>query len=141
MSTVLLAVVGLTGCSAAPPPAPTATGGMAPNIARLVIDGQNAITGEQACSQNGWTWTIEVGDQTSGATAVIDTSDAAVTAKSLRLHHVDGFSGSYWEGHNGDVRASVDGTVWTVTGTVEGLDTDTDAITHGSRAVTITANC
>lgn len=88
-----------------------------------------------------WIWTINIGDHVSGITAVIESGSSSLTAKSVSIHNVNGFSGSYWEGNHGNAQASIVASTWTITGTVDGFNTDTAAVKPATSNFTITANC
>ncbi|WP_140696672.1 lipoprotein LpqH [Mycolicibacterium hodleri] len=139
---VALAVVaGAVGCSSEPP-ARVDHGALPPNTARLVIDGQDmGTTRDVVCTQVGWAWTVNVGNSDSGATAVFETGADPLTARSVRLRNIDGFSGAYWDGNRGQANASMNDGAWTITGKVEGFNTDTPSIDRAERTFTIAANC
>lgn len=86
------------------------------------------------------TWTIDTSDQTAGITAVIETG-AAATAKSVRIRHPYGFTGSYWLGNHGNTDASRTVSTWTISGTIDGFNIDTPAVEHATRHFTLKANC
>lgn len=107
----------------------------------MSIDGNDlGMTHDVSCQQVGWTWIIHVGDETSGVTAVIG-SGADLEARSVRIHNVGDFSGSYWDGNHGTADASILVSTWTVTGTVDGFNIDTAGIDRASREFTLKANC
>jgi ipoprotein LpqH len=138
----IAAIVGilLSSCSPNPPPPARSSGGLAPNTARVVVDGKDLGTTDVVCSQTGWTWIITADDHGSSSTAVIETGGPLV-ARSVRFRQVDGFSGSYWDGNHGRAEARVVAGNWTVTGTIDGFNTDTSGIDRATKQFTFTANC
>ena len=142
ISAVALAVsAGVVGCSS-DGPARVDHGSLPPNTARLVIDGHDmGTTRDVVCTQTGWAWTVKVGDSDSGATAVFETGANPLTARSVRLRNIDGFSGAYWDGNHGEAEASMNDGAWTITGKVDGFNTDTPSIDRSERSFTIAANC
>jgi Mycobacterium 19 kDa lipoprotein antigen len=52
---------------------------------------------------------IDVGDQIHGADAAVELSGEATTAKWVKFHDFDGFTGSAWEGGVGNAIATVAG--------------------------------
>ena len=120
----LVIVGGIAGCSSSPPTAPRQPGTLPPGTAQLTINGKDAgPTHAVNCSQVDWTWIIDAGDKAAGATAVVE-GGGALTAKSVEIRNLDGFSGTYWDGNGGKADASIVGDTWMITGTVDGFPTD-----------------
>lgn len=104
------------GCSS-PPPA------LGARSAEVTVNG-DAQKYPVECSQAGWTWLISTFDDAKpGFSAAIQTGDT-VSAHSVQLRDVQGFSGAYWQGTVGDGRATVEGNTITITGTAEGSFAD-----------------
>jgi hypothetical protein len=120
----LAVIAGMAGCSSSPPAAPQRSDTLPPHTAQLAINGK-AVGNAAAvnCFQADWLWTIEAGDKAAGATAVVQTGDM-LTAKSVQIRNLGGFTGTYWEGNGGKADASVVDNMWTITGTVQGFNTD-----------------
>jgi hypothetical protein len=106
-------VAGLGACST--PPAAVGT-----HTARVSINGKN-ISPPPAirCIQQGWNWLVETPDKESGFRAAISTGDK-ITAQSVEIRGLDGFTGAFWEGTNGDGKATVDNGRITISGTAQG---------------------
>ena len=127
----VLTMAVLAGCSTPKMPNPPA--------AEVTINGSNALQTQAIhCRQLQWTWMIDIGDPSSGANVNVDTSGQTPSATSVNIHNVGGFSGIYSHG-NGDADTRVSGQTFTVSGTANGIHTDTDqpATAH----YTIVARC
>jgi hypothetical protein len=133
-----LAIAGVTGCSSQPPAEPPP--GTLPRItAQVTVNGTDTGTTAANCSQVLGAWTISTGDDKAGVTAVVDTGDT-VSAKSVQIRNLAGFSGTSWEGHAGDADATLLGDTWVISGTVEGFKTD-DPTKPATALFKIRANC
>jgi hypothetical protein len=85
------------------------------------INGTNAgSTQAVRFSQVQWSWIIEIGDAASGATAIADEIGNRVTAESVLIRNLGGFSGGYWQGSGANANASSVDETFTVTGTADG---------------------
>jgi lipoprotein LpqH len=136
----LAVVAGVAGCSSSPPAEPPQPGTLPPNTAQLTINGRDmGRTHALSCSQVQRLWTIDAGDHTSGATTILESGDN-VAAKFVEIRNVGGFSGTYWEGNGGNADASIVGNTWTVSGTVDGFNTD-NPTKPASGTFKIKANC
>ncbi|MBV8348181.1 MAG: lipoprotein LpqH [Mycolicibacterium sp.] len=112
-----LAIAVLAGCSSPQLPNPPAAG--------VTINGSSALQTQAVhCTQVQWAWTINIGDAGSGANVNIDTSGQAPSTTSVHIHNVGGFSGIYSQG-NGDADTRVSGVTFTITGTANGIHTET----------------
>lgn len=110
------AVVAVAGCSAAPP-------ALGARSAEVTVNGSGQKYPVE-CSQAGWTWLISTFDEAKpGFSAAIQTGDS-ISAHSVQLRDVQGFSGAYWQGTVGDGRATIDGNTVTITGTAKGSFSD-----------------
>lgn len=115
-----VSVAALTACGASPPALGTRT-------AEVTINGERTGQIPVECSQAGWTWLIsDFGDKTPGFTVNMSTGEK-VTAHSVQIRDLEGFTGAYWEGTVGDGSATVDGRTITVTGTAKGEFADNPA--------------
>ena len=76
------------------------------------------------CSQIDWYRTIDIGGDFAGATVVVDQHAQPLTAKSVRIQNLGGFTGMYSQGGNGDANMSLSGDKFTITGTANGFKTD-----------------
>ena len=135
-----LVMAGLTGCSGtkeqdktaagttrAPASAATATSGSVSasagaGTAKVTIDGEPMeVKGQVACTASGGTFTIGVGDATTGIGIVM--AEDASTVTSVGLGNVNGVALGFQEGApGGSASATKDGKNYTITGTATGID-------------------
>ncbi len=115
-------LVGLVGCAS-----PNAALGS--STATVTLNGTNLGSQPVTCSQVGWNWTIKSVNEKGGFTAVLSTHET-VTARSVQIEDMGGFTGSFWEGTVGDGRASVANSNYRISGTAEGWfnDAPTDRV-------------
>lgn len=137
---VAVCAAGVAACSSGSANSPQPPGSLPTTTAQVTVNGKSAGTTHQLqCAQDGWTHTIKTGDQTSGVTLVVEAGDK-VTAKSVVITNVSGFSGSVWESKIGNAQAQVIGTTFRVQGTAQGANTDEP--NHPTTATfDIKANC
>ncbi len=91
------------------------------------------------CSPAGDVLTISTGNDQPGTTAVVSSADG-LTAKSVAISDLGGFTGSFNEGLAGDATVSLNGATYTITGTADGFATDNPSFrTNGT--FTIKAAC
>jgi ipoprotein LpqH len=129
----LLVAAGVAGCGSPPPALGTHT-------AQVTINGRD--TGEAhpvACSQFGWDWKIETLDEAPGFTAMFETGNT-LTAESVEIRDLGGFTGSYWRYTVGDAEARVVGDAFTLIGTAVGYTSDEPDET-ASASFTIKTDC
>ena len=115
---VLVAAViggGTSACSAQPATAPESSG-------EVTIGGTTHPAGVISCSQLQWYRTIEIGDQRAGAEAVALINGERAEPMWVKFRDYGGFTGSFWEGGAGSANASIDGGVYTFTGTAYGVN-------------------
>jgi hypothetical protein len=129
-----------TGCSSGPPRAPLPKGALVPGTAQITVN-DNDLGQFQAvrCSPAGHLLTISTGNQGQGSTTVLSNADG-LTAKSVTIRDLGGFTGSFNEGLGGSAEVSLDGGTYTVTGTADGFDTDKPSF-RASGTFTIKAAC
>ena len=75
------------------------------------------------CTSIEWLTMIATGDAAAGATALVSNEDA-LTAQSVSIQDLGGFTGSYMEGLQGRAQITMSGQTYTIRGTAEGFDTD-----------------
>lgn len=130
----------LVGCSSAPAPAPLPPGALVAGTAHVTVNGNDL--GEfhsVACNSAEDLLTISTGNGEQGSTAVVSNA-VGLTAKSVAINDLGGFTGSYNEGLSGDAKVSLDGSTYTITGTVDGFDTDKPSF-RSSATFSIKAAC
>ena len=114
---VALAVVVLGACSPRPQTQISST-------ASVTINGSDAKLNVVKCSQLEWYRTIDIGGDFAGATIVIDQRAERLTAESVRIQNLGGFTGMYSQGDGGNADMSLSGDKFTITGTANGFKTD-----------------
>jgi hypothetical protein len=111
------AVVGLGACSPKPPSQISST-------ASVTVNGNDAKINVVKCSQLEWYRTIEIGGDFAGAKVVIDQRVEPLTAQSVRIQNLGGFTGMYSKDDGGNADMSLSGEKFTITGTANGFKTD-----------------
>ncbi len=128
-----LAVAGLGACSPKPQSALSST-------ASVSVNGNDANIHVVKCTQLEWYRTIEVGGDFAGAKVVIDERAQPLTAESVRIQNLGGFTGMYSKDDGGDANMSFSGDKFTITGTANGFRTDKPG-EAASAAFKIIATC
>jgi lipoprotein LpqH len=114
---VALTVAVLGACSSQPP-APISSS------ASVTVDGHDAKIQVVKCIQLEWNRTIDIGGDFSGATVVVDQSAHPLTATSVHIQNLGGFTGMYSQGEAGSANVSLNGDTFTITGSANGFKTD-----------------
>jgi ipoprotein LpqH len=109
------------------------------STASVTVDGKDARIHVVRCSQLDWYRTINVGGDLAGVTVVVDEHAQPLTAISVRIKNVGGFTGAYSQGGNGDANTSFSGDKYTISGTANGYQTDTNQ--PASAPFKISATC
>ena len=113
-----LVIGGTAGCSSGPPK-PKA-GVLLPGTSQLTIDGKDAPTkGTVDCASVESTTTMKTGDDDAGATVMVSTT-GKLTVEFVRIRNLNGFSGDYNRGLEGDATAVLHDAVYEITGTARG---------------------
>ena len=113
----VLAVAGLGACSPKPRTQISST-------ASVTVNGNDAKINVVKCHQLEWYRTIDIGGDFAGATVVIDQRAAPLTAQSVRIQNLGGFTGLYSKDDGGSADMSLSGDRFTITGTANGFKTD-----------------
>ncbi|WP_306768843.1 lipoprotein LpqH [Mycobacterium hubeiense] len=87
-----------------------------------INDQDMGITEAVRCMPAGVLTTIETGDQTSGVTALVSNKDE-LTAESVSINNVGGFTGSYNAGLGDTATVTMIGRTYEIAGTANGFDT------------------
>jgi hypothetical protein len=75
------------------------------------------------CTQADSLVTITAGDNASGMTAVVDLASKP-TARSVSIHNLGGFTGSYWQDLGSPARVSMGTKTYEITGSADGFHVD-----------------
>lgn len=125
------AILALAGCSSQPPAPALKPGELVAGTAKITINGQDAGTTKAVqCSPAGSLTTITTGDQASGVTAMVSNKDQ-LTAESVGINNVGGFTGSYNAGLGGDAKVTMTGHTYDISGTADGFKTDNPSFRTG----------
>ena len=89
----------------------------------IVNDADAGTTDAVQCSVAGPLTTITTGDDKSGVTALVSNADA-LTAESVTIRNLGGFTGSYNAGLGGQAKVTQTGRTYDITGTADGFQTD-----------------
>ncbi|OBK47550.1 lipoprotein LpqH [Mycobacterium sp. 1081908.1] len=128
-----LAVAGLGACS---PKAQTQLS----STASVTVNGNDAKINVVKCNQLEWYRTIDIGGDFAGAKVVIDQRAEPLTAQSVRIQNLGGFTGMYSKDDGGSADMSLSGEKFTITGTANGFKTDKPN-EPASASFKIIANC
>ncbi|MDT5066831.1 MAG: ipoprotein LpqH [Mycobacterium sp.] len=119
----LVALGVVAGCSS-PPPATSQPGTLVIGTAAVTVNDVDAgSTDAVACSAAGPLTTITTGDAKSGVTALVS-NKGELTAESVTIRNLGGFTGSYNAGLGGKANVTMTGRTYAITGTAEGFATD-----------------
>ncbi|MGD1169992.1 lipoprotein LpqH [Mycobacterium seoulense] len=112
-----LAVTVVGACTPQPPTRLAST-------ASVTVNGNETKFNVVKCGQVQWTRTIDIGGDFAGARIVVDEQAESVSAESVHLRNVSGFTGMYSRGGEGDADARLSGDRFTITGTAHGYKSD-----------------
>jgi len=114
----------LAGCSSGPPEYQPGPGMLVAGTAQVTVNGQDAGTTDAVqCDSTGTLTTITTGDQASGVIAMVSNKDQ-LTAESVAIRDLGGFTGSYNAGFSDDAKVTMTGRTYEISGTADGFDTD-----------------
>jgi ipoprotein LpqH len=121
---VILAGI-LAGCSSSQPSAPSRPPGALPvGTAQVTVDSADAATiGSVSCNQSASLVTITAGDNAGGMTALVDLASKP-TVKSVSIHNLGGFTGSYWQDLGSPAQVSTGAKTYEISGSADGFHTD-----------------
>ena len=128
-----LAAVGLVACSPKSPSQISST-------ASVTVNGNDANIHVVKCSQLEWYRTIEIGGDFAGAKVVIDQRAEPLTAESVRIQNLGGFTGMYSAHDGGNADMSLSGDKFTIAGTANGYKADQPG-EPATATFKIVANC
>ena len=132
------ATLAIGGCSSGPPDYQPAPGTLVAGTAQVTVNGQNIGTTEAVqCTPAGSLTTITTGDQASGVSALISNKDE-LTAETVGINNVGGFTGSYNAGLGGTAKVTMTGRTYDITGRADGFDTANPSFrTSGTFAIKV----
>jgi lipoprotein LpqH len=92
--------------------------------ASVTVNSNEAKFNIVKCTQVEWYRKIHIGGDLSGVTVALDERSEPVTAESVRIENLGGFTGMYSQGDGGDAKTSLSGGRFTITGTANGYKVD-----------------
>jgi ipoprotein LpqH len=136
-----LVICGFAACTSAKPPAAQQPGAEPPGTATMGIDGRDAgVTHQVSCVPSGTLTKIVIGNDQSGATALVSDQEA-LAVKSVDLRNLTGFSGSFNAGlDGGDAAVTMVSRTYRMSGTAYGF-TSADPSHSTSRSFSIAVGC
>ena len=140
LATAVAALV-LAGCSSGPPQYRPGPGNLIAGTAQTTVNGQNAGTTDSVqCTTLGTLTIIKTGDDASGVTALVS-NKTQLTAESVAIRDVGGFTGSYSSGLGDDAaQVGMTGRTYDISGTADGFDTDSPSF-RNSGTFAIKVSC
>jgi hypothetical protein len=119
-----LAALGVVAGCSSPPPAKPEPGALVVGTAAVTVNDVDAGTTDAvACSAAGPLTTITTGDTKSGVTALVSNKDA-LTAETVSIRNLGGFTGSYNAGLGGEATVTMTGRTYAISGRAQGFATD-----------------
>lgn len=119
----LAALGAVAGCSSAEP-VTTKPGALVLGTAAVTVNDVDAGTTDAvSCTTAGALTTITTGDAQSGITALVS-NKGELTAESVSINNLGGFTGSYNAGLGGEATVTMTGRTYAITGSAEGFATD-----------------
>jgi hypothetical protein len=94
------------------------------STAQVTINGTDTGNHVVKCWQQEWYRTIAIGGDFAKATVAIDERQEPLTATSVRIQNLGGFTGMYAKNDGGDATMSFSGDKFTITGTANGFKVD-----------------
>jgi ipoprotein LpqH len=132
-----LIAAGTAACSSSPPASPP-PGALPAGTARVTInDKALPATTAVKCAQIGSLTTITTGDRAAGVKALVS-NETGLTAKSVTITDLGGFTGSYMKGLDGKADVSMTAQTYIIRGTADGFATDSPSVrTPGTFAIQV----
>jgi hypothetical protein len=136
---VAAAVLILSGCAPGRAAAP-ASGALPPGTAKLTVDGkQVGTTYSVRCQSIDWMTRIHVDLPDAGVSAMLSNA-GTLTTEFVRLHHVDGFTGSYERARQGEASVTMTGSTYQITGAAMGFN-NAEPTRLKAETFTLTVSC
>jgi lipoprotein LpqH len=121
---IAAAALALAGCSSGPPEYQPPAGSLIAGTAQATVNGQDAGTTDAVqCTAIGPLTIITTGDDAGGVTALVSNKDQ-LTAESVAIRDLGGFTGSYNAGLGDTAEVTMTGRTYDISGTADGFETD-----------------
>ena len=118
---VMIGCFGLTACGPTTTQSTLTPHALSPGTAHVSVDGQSMPTERRVvCTEMQFWTTIDIGDTNSGLRAVIRNA-SGLTAESVSISNLGGFTGSYWNELDHGATVTADGATFTIRGTATGF--------------------
>ena len=132
--------LGIAACSSSSPARPDLPKGAVPaGTAQVSVGDHGARTmHDVVCQTNQSLTSIKIGSDSTAVTILVDNADG-LTARSVDITGVGGFTGSYWRDVQGSASTRMVGQTYVISGSADGFRTDNPARTP--QDFTITAAC
>lgn len=116
----VLVIGGAASCSSSQTsPKP---GTLPPGTAALTINGKDlGLTDSVQCAPDEWLTTIRTGHEASGVTVLVSNAQQ-LAAKFVRIHNLNGFTGSYDRDLQGKAAVTMTGPTYAITGAAMGFN-------------------
>jgi len=92
--------------------------------ATVTVNGNDTKFQLVNCTLVQWIRTVNIGSDFAGAKVVVDQRKEPITAESVRIQNLGGFTGMYSQGDGGDASMSMSGDRFAITGTANGYKVD-----------------
>lgn len=118
----LLALGAAAGCTSTTMPFEMKPGVLPPGTAQLTVNGHDV--GPKAAVQCVWNerlTTIKIGDEPSGAIAMVSNTDE-LAVEWVRIRDLNGFTGSYNQGLGGKAQVRITSSTYQISGTADGFN-------------------
>jgi hypothetical protein len=136
---VAAAVLLLVGCAPGRAAVP-GHGVLPPGTATLVVDGKRiGTTYSVRCQSIDWMTRIHADWHEAGVSAMLS-SGGELTAEFVRLHDVDGFTGSYERARQGEASVTMTGPTYQIVGAAMGFNT-AQPTRSKAETFTVTVSC
>ena len=133
------AVLILSGCAPGRAAAPGSVA-LPPGTAKLIADGkQLGTTYSVRCESIGWMTRIHVDLRQAGVSAMVSRAEK-LTTEFVRLHDVNGFTGSYERDRQGEASVTMTGPTYQITGAAMGFS-DAAPTRLKAETFTLTVSC
>ncbi len=129
----------LVGCSDPEQVGPP-QGGLSAGTAEVAVNGARvATTRDVTCTSEGAVTTINTGDDKSGTTSAVDTSEGA-SVQFAQIRNLGGFTGSYWAQLDSPAKVEQTGRTFLMNGTANGFS-DSNPSARISQTFSIRVAC
>ena len=103
----------------------------------MIDDKGAASTHAVSCLPLGWLTIVTIGDKTTGVTAYVSNKDS-LSAKSVGIRDLGGFTGSYDDGLGGNATVSMTNQTYSINGIARGFNiTNPSATATGTFAIKV----